>query len=339
MLDSDILTFLSAEVSAASTNGGRRSYNQVISGVINNVWPHVTKAERTAGSILHRFLYTLAGDDDDGTLISADEFIDSPTDGEDYVIAFEIDYGSTQADITGSEKKYGSSLLDSDVAAASGPVTFDVTVEHTDLATGTNAIFEIGDSIRITDKINPDSVSGNEEFLTLTNVSNVDELVTLTVSEDLANSYTVASNTRVMSIISYGDIKTSSDNYVITTDDDGDYDYTTYPIILDNLGTEEDSLTFTWTDATHFTCTGSSGNDYGSGNTGEDFIPTNPNNSKPYFTLEFLGFSGTWAGSDTLTIDIHEASFLTCLKRVVPAACASLANNKVTSVTTGESEV
>ena len=338
MLDSDILTFLSAEVSSASTNGGRRSYNQVISGVINNVWPHVTKAERTSGSTLHRFLYTLAGDDTDGTLISADEFIDSPTEGEDYVITFEMPYGSTQADITGSERKYGASVLQADVAAASGPVTFNVTVEHTDLASGTNAIFVIGDSIRITDKVTPDAVAGNEEFLTLTNVSNVAELVTLTVSEDLANSYTVASNTRVMSIISYGDIKTSSDNYVVTTVGDGDYDYTSYPIILDNLGTEEDSLTFTWTDATHFTCTGSSGNNYGSGDTGTDFIPTNPNNSKPYFTLEYLGFSGTWAGGDTFTIDVHESSFLTCLKRVVPAACASLANNKVTSVITGESE-
>ncbi len=336
MLDSDIRVFHAAEVSSNPTNGGRRSYNEVISGVINNVWPHVPKAERTAGSELIRFLYVMAADDSDGTLISAEDYIDAPTDGDDYVVAFEMPYGSTQADVTGNERKYGAASISSDIT--SGVSTFDVTVEDVALATGTQAIFVVGDKGRLTNKVTPDAVSGTEEELTVSGVSNVDTVVTVTVNEAIANAYTTAEGSRFSSVMERGDVKTSEDNYVVSTAGDGDYDHASYPLVLDNLGTEQDSLTFTFTDATHFTCVGSSGTNYGSGDTGTNFSPTNANVTKPYFTLEFAGFSGTWAGGDTLTSDITEATFLFGLKRVVPPACASLANNKVTTVTIGESD-
>ena len=336
MLDSDIKSFHAAEVSSASTNGGRRSYNEVISGVINNVWPHVTKAERQAGGVLTRFIYTLVADDTDGTLIAADYRLDNPTDGEDYVVAFEMPYGSTNADITGSERKYGSGKIVADIDA--GDSTFDIVVDHVDLASGADAVIKVGDTCQLTSKTSPDSSSGDEEIITVSAVSNVDTTVTVTAVAPVANAYLASVGSRLSSVIVRGDIKTASSNYVVTTAGDGDYDSGLYPLVLDNLGTEQDSLTFSFTDATHFTCTGTSGNAYGSGDTATDFTPINPANSKPFFTLEAAGFSGTWAGGDTITVDIAEASFLMCLKRVVPAGCASLANNKITSVVTGESD-
>jgi len=337
MLDADIKTYHASEVSAASTNGGRRGTTQVISGVVNNVWPHVPKAERTAGATLYRKLFTLASDDDDGTLIDAAEYLDNPTDGDDHIVAFEATQIDTQADITGSERKYGSALVSTDIASAVS--TFDVTVEHVDYATGTNAIFKVGDTVRLTDKVTPDAVAGNEELLTITVVSNVSTVVTVTVSETIANAYTVASGSRVSSLISYSDIECSVDSYVVTTAGDGTFDDTLYPIVCDNIGTVEDALTFTFTDATHFTCVGSSGINYGSGDTSTNFSPTNGDVSKPYFTLDYNAWVDTWANGDTLACDIHEASFAFWLKRTVPAGCASLANNKLTTVTTGESDI
>lgn len=65
MLDSDIKTYLSAEMSSAGTNGGRMSTNQVVHGVVNNVLPHVNKATRAAGNIgseLHRKIFVKAAD-------------------------------------------------------------------------------------------------------------------------------------------------------------------------------------------------------------------------------------------------------------------------------------
>jgi hypothetical protein len=336
MLDTDIKTYLSAEVSSAGTNGGRRGTTLVTSGVVNNVWPHVTKAERTSGSELFRKLFTVAADDDDGTLIAANELLDNPTEGDDYIIALAGTQTDTEADISASADKFGSGLLNTDVAIDGQTILVDV--EHLDLATGDDDIFRVGVPIRITNKLTPDAVSGTEQTLTPNDVSNVGTLVTIVVDETLDAIYTVAEGTKISSIMVIGDVKTSAENYVVTTAGDGDYNDTSYPLVLDNIGTVEDELTFTWTDATNFTCVGSSGINYGSGTTGGDFSPTNPNNSKPYFVLEYAGFSGTWAGSDTLTIDVHEASFAYWLKRVVPAACSSLANNKVTSVTTGESD-
>ncbi len=338
MLDTDIKTYHSAEVSALVTNGGRMSVNQVTSGVVNNVWPHVPRAERLAGAILHRKLFDKAADDTDGTLLAAQKWIDRPTLGEDLIVAFAATQTDTQADITGNERKYGAAYIKTDIAA--GVSTFVVTVEAAALASGTDAIFQDGDPIRLTDKLTPDAVAGNEEFLTISGVPTVVGLdVTITVAEVIANAYAVIDEARVMSIMDKGDIACSVDTFVVTSAGDGAYDDTTYPVTCDNIGTVEDAITLEFTDATHFTVTGSSGIGYGSGDTATDFIPSNPDFTKPYFTLEFAGFSGVFAAGDTITWNIHPAAFAYWLRRTVPAGCASLANNKLTAVTAGESAV
>jgi len=336
MLDTDIKTYHAAEVSSASTNGGRMSANEIISGVVNNVWPHVPKAERIAGSTLHRKILIKVADDSDGTLIATQKYIDKPTPGDDWIVAFLGTMTDTQADITGSERKHGPSVLQANITG--NPSTFTVTVEDASLATGTDAIFQDGDDILLTDKVTPDSGTGTEEFLTISGVPSVTgNDITITVEEAIANDYT-AGAAWAATLISKGDVKCSTDTFVDTTAGDGAYDDASYPVICDNIGTVEDEITIQFTDPTHFNCTGSSGIDYGSGETGIDFSPENSDFTKPYFTLEQAGFSGTWAASDTITFNIHPAAFAIWLRRTVPAASTSLANNKVTTVTIGESD-
>ena len=338
MLDTDIKTYHAAEVSALATNGGRMGINEVISGVVNNVWPHVPRAERLAGAVLHRKLFDKAADDTDGTLLAAQKWIDRPTLGEDLIVAFAGTQTDTQGDLSGSERKYGAAYIKTDIAASGS--TFTVTVEDASLASGPDAIFQDGDPIRFTDKLTPDAVAGNEEFLTISGVPTVVGLdVTITVAEVIANGYAVIDEARVMSIMDKGDIKCSVDTFLVTAAGTGAYDDSTYPIICDNIGTVEDAITLQFTDATHYTVTGSSGIAYGSGDTATDFIPMNGDFSKPYFTLLAAGFSGTFAAGDTITWNIHPAAFAYWLRRTVPAGCASLANNKVTTVTAGESAV
>lgn len=338
MLDTDIKTYHAAEVSALATNGGRMSVNLVISGVQNNVWPHVPRAERLAGAVLHRKLFDKAADDTDGTLLAAQKWIDRPTLGEDMIVAFAGTQTDTQADITGSERKYGCAYLKNDIVA--GDSTFTVTVEDASLASGPDAIFQDGDPIRPTDKLTPDAVAGNEEFHTVLGAPTVVGLdVTITIDGTFANSYAVIDDARVMSIMDKGDIACSVDTFVVTAAGTGVYDDTTYPVTCDNIGTVEDSITLEFNDATHFTVTGSSGITYGTGDTATDFIPSNPDFTKPYFTLEAAGFSGVFAAGDTITWNIHPAAFAYWLRRTVPAGCASLANNKLTAVTAGESAV
>lgn len=343
MLDTDIKTYNAAEVSKLASNGGRCSDTQVISGVINNVWPHVPKAERTAGAFLYRKLFTAAEDDTDGTMIASLQLIDRPTLGEDYISAFVGTATDTQGDITGAmtgtdtERKYGAAYIKNSITAGGSTIT--VTVEHIKFASGNDALFQAGDKIQLKSLPTPDSATGTSEDLTIDTIDAVDVLdVTFTVAESIANDYTANDgHSRCVSMIDYGDIQCSTDNYVVTTAGDGDYDYTNNPLTTDNIGTVEDSLTIEFTDDTSFTVIGSSGIDYGAGSKGVDFSPTNAAKTKPYFTLLAAGFSGLWAAADSITVDIHHAKYATWYRREVPAGCASLANNKLTTVTAAES--
>jgi hypothetical protein len=321
-------------VSSDTTNGGRRSNNAVISGVVNNVWPHVSKAERLSGSTLYRKLFTIGEVATLETLIAASVRLFKPTAANDWVTGFtdSVTKDNTQASWSPA-RQYGSAVLKTDVSA--GASAFVVTVEDSTLT----GIFLDADTIVISNKATPDAASGTSEVHTISGTPSVSgNDVTITIAGTLANSYTVAGATFIVGVMGIGDVVASSSNYSVNTAGTGDYDYTYYPLILNNRGTVFDSLTFTFDDATTFTCVGASGIVYGSGNTFTDFSPSNTAKSALYFTLEAAGFSGVFAGGDTLTADVDDSSFVYVLKRTVPAACPSLAGNLCTTVTEGESE-
>ncbi len=337
MNSADLQSFHAEERSSVSTNGGRITDSLITTGEFNNVWPNALKAERIAGSTLHRKIFEKANDDADGTLIAPQFWQDMPTEADDYVIFFEGTDRDTEAGITGSERKFGAANLLSDITG--NPSTFVVIVEDSTLASGAQAIFKDGDTIRLTDMVTPTSGTGNEEFLTINGTPSVASSVqvTITVDQVIANDYLVADAGRVMSVWEPSDIETSQSAHSVTTAGTGDYDYSTYSLTLDNIGTVNDELTFTWTDATHFTCVGASGISYGSGQIGTNFIPENPDwTGKPYFTLLTAGFSGVWASGDTFTVTLVGAYVSRWFKRIIPAATASLSGNKVVSVTAGE---
>lgn len=330
ILDSELQCFKSAVVGDTSANGGRMSNVQVISGVVQNVWPHVLKAERDAGSSKFRKLFYKVANDADETLLAAQHWLDAPTAAGDYVTAWPGTQRDTQADITGSERKYGCANLQAN--AVLGASTLVVEVENAALT----GMFVNGDTIRVTDKATPSSLTGNEELHTISGVPVVAGLqVTITIAGVLANNYTTAAGGRVMSIYSFGDIACAVDNWVETGA--GTYDEATYPVRCDNIGTREETWTLTFSDAGNFTVSGDTVGSLGAGTILADFAPLNPAFSKPYFTLDFEGFGGTWAAGNTIVFQTHPAARSMWEKRVVPAGSASLANNKVTSVTSGES--
>jgi len=330
ILDSELKCYKSATVNDTAANGGRMSNVQVISGVVQNVWPHVLKAERDAGSTKYRKLFYKVANDADETLFSAQLYFDAPTAAGDYVVMFAGTQRNTQADITGSERKYGAANLQTNAVAGSN--TLVVTVEDASLT----AMFVNGDTIRVTDKLTPTSATGNEELHIINGVPVVAGLqVTITTTAVLANNYTTAAGGRVMSIYNYGDVKCVADNWVETGA--GTYDETTYPVICDNIGTIEQTWTLTFSDATNYTISGDTVGSLGAGSISTDFSPPNPDFSKPYFTLEHEGFGGTWAAGNTIVFQTHPAAVPIWEKRVVPTGAGSLANNKVTAVISGES--
>lgn len=337
ILDSELKMFKSKEVSDVSTNGGLMdNLAQVTSGVVNNVWPSVFKAERTNGSTKYRKTFLKVANDSDETLFNPQLWLDNVTPADDWVTFF----AGTQTDIQGdisSPTEYGCASLKTNVSSGGGSVV--VTVEDSSLA---SAIFRDGDTIRITNKDTPSSGTGTEEIHVINGAPSVtDDEVTITLTDTLANAYNTDDNaygTRVMSVYEPADVEASYNSFVVTTAGDGDYDDASYPVLLDNIGTIAQDITITFTGATTFSASSNiSGVTLSGGDTSTNYAPSNPDVSKPYFTLDFNGFSGTWASGDTITFSTVPAAVPIWQKRVVPAGAGSLAGNKTSVVFTGES--
>jgi len=262
MLSSDL------KVYKAKANGRMDGLSPVTSGVLQNVFPHVTSAQRLAGFFDYYKTFWKVADGANGTLIDPDIYIDAPTASvTDYVTMFVMGQRDIVSDINGygtgtdTERKYGSAYLAADITA--GDSTFDVIVKNAALAAGSDKIFVDGDKIKLTDKLTADALIGNEETLTISGVPVVvGTTITITVAETVANNYTAATtptptSPRVSSLIQPADIATSVTTPVKTSTA-GTVDFTTYPIILDNIGTVDEDWTITFTDATHFALTGDS---------------------------------------------------------------------------------
>lgn len=334
MLNTELQTFLPLEVSDAATNGGRMSSNQVISGVVQNVWPHVPKAERTAGSRKYRKIFDKVSNDDDEALINAGYFLDGDSLGEDWFLFFPVGQEDTQDDWVGSppSKKYVAGVLKESIAYDATSLT--IVFKDAEQA----AYVANGDFLRVSDKTDPDQVAGNESFPEISGAPSVSGAeVTVTLSSAIGTAYT-ATVTKV-SVIYYADddIKCKTSNWTVTTAGDGDAEETEF--VMDNIGTIQQDWTITFTGATTFTVAGDTVGALAAGSKSSEYAPSNPNFTKPYFTIPTSVWAGTWAANDTLTFTTSPAAQPLVQERRVPAGCASLANNRIRKVTIGESAV
>jgi hypothetical protein len=328
MQNSDLKFYHPLVINNTTTNGSRMSANQIISGVLQNVFPHVFKAERDAGSTITRKIYGKNADDADGTLFNAAFCIDGTTLGDDWCYFWAGTQRDTAADITGSERKYGGGLSTTTLTAGSSQT---VTVEVK--STTVTGVFANADKIRITNKATPDSGTGTEQWVTINGAPSVSgHLVTITFTEALTDSYAIGS--KISSIYFPGDVKTSLGT--ISKTGSGTYDDTTYPWVLDNIGTTDEDITCTFTDATHFTVTGDSLGSLGSGIIGTVFTYTNPGFSKPSFTIPVGFWTGTWATGNTLSRTIHPSAAPLWERKITPAGANSMSNNKITMISSGE---
>lgn len=329
IISNELQAFKSLTVTNDATNGGLMSANAIVSGVLQNVFPHVFKAERESGSTIYRKVFFKVANDNDETLLSPLIYFDGPTGGDDWVYFHVGTQSDTQADITGSERKYGTALTTGSITA--GDSTIVVDVEDASLT----GIFQDGDKIRLTNKATPDSLTGTEEELTISGAPVVASAqVTITVSGTIANSYAIGS--KVSTIYEPGDISTSVTDPVVTSAS-GTFDHAGTPIVADNIGTIFQNWTLTFSDATNYTCSGHTVGSVGAGTISGNFEPPNADWTKPYFIIDFAAFGGTFANGDTITFTTNPAAVPIWETRVVPAGASSLANNSITAVFAGES--
>ena len=335
----EIKLYRSETVNDTDSNGGVMSTTEVADGVKNNVWPDVPQAERTAGSVKYRKAFIKVANDDDLALVDPRIFVETHTPGDDSIVLMTGTQADTQAEADDYTRFYGAGDLDANVSAAATTVDVNVEVGND---SGNHEIFQNGDLIRISDKASVDAGTGNVEFLRLdatTGVSWNGLKATLTFESgvELANGYT-ATETRVASVIEADDIEATSTGWGESSTS-GTYDETTYPVVLDSIGSIEQSWTVTFTDATNFGCVGNTVGSAGSGSIGGgDFAPNNSDFSKPFFTLQDAGWGGAWANGDTITFNTHPAAVAVWQKRTVPAGASSLSGDKVIVAISGESQ-
>lgn len=322
ILANELNNFKSVVVSDLSANGGRMSgTNQITSGLKNNLWPDVDEDERAAGSTKYRKTFFKNANDELEIFTNPKLHMTEITNGDDIATIFEGTQSDTQGDIAGP-REYGVGNLKTNVSA--GASTFTITAEDTGLA-----IFVTADTVWLSDGTN----SEYHENVTVV-PSGVDFAITLDGADVLLNNY-LASNTFGASVIEPGDIKPSFDNYVETSGS-GTYDESTFPPVLDNIGTVEDTWTLTFSDAINYSCSGANEGAVGSGSTGGDFAPVNADFTKPFFTFLASGFGGTWAVGDTIVFQTHPAAVPIWQKRVVPIGATSVSNNDYTVRLKGE---
>lgn len=330
---SELVWRKSAEVSDAGTNGGRMTVlaQAIASAVKNNIFPDVPQSERTAGSTKWRKVFIHVANDADLTLVAPKVFVESRTPGDDNVTFIAGTQTNTQSNIAAdSNQRYGNGQLHANVTSTATSIVVDV--EDAALT-----MFAQGMKIRISDKASING-SGNEEYAVIDTVNYVGNECTLGLTTGLVNGYS-ASNTKVASVYEPGDVACSVTGWTEDNgSNDGTYNEATYPLVLDNLGTIEQTWTVEFTGATSFTIHGDTlGQNFYSGNTGSDANPSNTNFSRPYFTLRSAGWNGTWGTGNTVQFTTHPAAIPLWYRRRVPAGASSLSGNSVIVAVDGES--
>lgn len=319
---------------------GRCSATVIPTGVVQGVFPHVTSGQRTSGSTTHVKTFWGLKNADNFALLAPEAYHDKPTTSpDDFVVMWLSGQRTTQAGLAAeaaAADMFGTAALDADILVDA--LTFDVAVKNADLLpSGTYDIFKDTYEIKVCSHLDALATNGVEEVKTISGTPTfLGLVVTITVTAAFTNSFTADGNTRVSSMIRPGDTKPTATVPVAITSATGTVDEGVYPFILDNQGTVEEDWTLDFTDATHFTLTGDTLGNVGSGVVGTDFSPLNPDFSRVYLTIEAAMLGGTWLSGDKVTFTTHPARVPVGQLRVVPAGAASLANNKCTQVYGGE---
>lgn len=322
---SEIKLYRSSIVNNTVTNGGGMSNVEIVTNVLNNLFPNVTQAERTAGITRYRKAFCKLHDSGDETLYNHRSWIKVQTPADDYIQIKAGTNTDTQAQADDYTGWLGCGRLN--------------TAESAD-STSIDVLFETNSGMGNPDATNTQrawiSDGTHEEFIVVTGASWVSNTATLTLESGLQYSYDTYGNagTVVAGVLDHGD-QTSSIDTLNVTSASGTFDGTY--ITVTNIGCIEDAWTITFTNATQFTVAGAITGAVASGNITDDpYAPSNPNGGN-YFSIDASAWGGSFSGGDTVTFSTHHAAAAVWIKEVVAAGTASYSNNNPTFRQSGES--
>lgn len=352
-----------------NSNGGLLGLSVITSGVRHGMFPRVTRAERTAGVTRYRKVFLKNDNNSLETAFGALFYLTFPSPAGDrfYIgagtqadtqqtmlasppawcgcgtLAANVSAGATSIQLTMESNDYvfpqdgwlhlSSNYLTGQTAAAG--VTPGASV--TDNAGTWEAAGHGGDTVYPNGiwlgdgKVATDNGTGHEEWLkiadTETPYSYAGNVATVTLADALAYDYTTTA-TIGAACVGGSDIVALADTYSKTSSA-GTYDTVGHPVVPDNIGSIEDTITVTFTGAGTYTASGATAGALGSGAVGSAFAPVNADTSTPYFTSPVGFFTGSWVLNDTCIFKTHPAALPIWIKEVVPAATAQNSLNTV----------
>ncbi|MBF0273577.1 MAG: hypothetical protein HQL98_16150, partial [Magnetococcales bacterium] len=170
--------------------------------------------------------------------------------------------------------------------------------------------------------------------------------LTLAIGTTLAYAY-LAVNTRVASVLEYGDVWAETNAYALSTSAGtfGGWNGTGTPSaplrdarIVDHIAGIEQTWTLTiGYYGQDFQCVGDTVGFVGQGQS-RTVAPINPAFSRPYFTLPSSFWGGSWQSGEVVSFTTHPAAIPIWEKRIIPPNTDSLSGNKVVIGISGESE-
>lgn len=280
-------------VTNTSANGGRMTTSPVAltaNGAGN--FPDVDSNDRTTGVLRIRkwFLKVL------GATTAATKAVIAvkPTPGADtrsYMIS------GTQRDQQAAmgSRKYASGVLHTNVVATD-------TVLVVDFETGSAAdtVVQAGDKIAIWN-----TTTKNIE-LVVSSVAWTGDQASITLSAGVLNDFSAGAYVGSC-IVDTTNVNPRFDN-VVKNFTGSTYNETTYPILLDRIATDEQTITLTFTSSTAFSVVSDKHGVLASGTVSSDYAPNNPAFSLPYFTLQAAGWGGTHTTGEIMQFQIHPAA-------------------------------
>jgi hypothetical protein len=326
IVSTELKYYQSKVVNDTSSNGGRISTTLIPSGLSNTWWPNLTEAQLTSGITQYRKGFIRVDNATNDIGYNCRIGLWKPTPGSDFLYLIKGTQTDTQATVGAT--LYGVGSLDASVLTGVSVIT--VLVEA-----GATTIFRAGGLIRISDQTTVGG-SGNAEVKTIATggVSVLGDVVTLTLTTALDNDYS-DTNTWVCSLIEEATVTGTTTGKVVTSAA-GTFDAT--QMVVGNLGSIYQVVTFTFTSATAFTVT--SDEVTFSPNTGSiaaTYEPTHVAVGASYFAVPPACWGGTFMSSDTVVITTIPPCVPIWEKRIVPVGAAAIASQTRTLMTFIES--
>jgi len=223
MESTDLVLYKSVTISDAEANGGRMSYTQVTSNVLNNMFSNVSQDERTNGVTKYRKFFYKNKNSAGETAANSRIWISRRSDGGDY---FRIKVGTntdTQAEADDYTNWLGAGYLYNSIGIDS---------------TRMDVVFDTNNGIYNSSLIRLSDNSGKEEFLTIKGSGGVSwngNIATILTTTCLRSGYPASQDVLISAVIDFGNIIASSDNWSESREI---YDESTYPVETGVIGSD-----------------------------------------------------------------------------------------------------